>query len=113
VRNPRTGASIRWSGMRALSRTAKTIKIKGFPKHHKVKLFRVEVSTHRTDWVVTNDLTQDSSLATQDACGLRWKIEQFHREAKQLTGIERCQCRQSAHPAQSHRLRRAGVDSSR
>jgi DDE superfamily endonuclease len=67
----------------------KTIKIKGFPKHHKVKLFRVEVSTHRTDWVVTNDLTQDSSPAAQDACGLRWKIEQFHREVKQLTGTLR------------------------
>ncbi|KAA1015112.1 hypothetical protein FVF58_04095 [Paraburkholderia panacisoli] len=62
----------------------KTIKIKVFPKHHKVKLFRVEGSTHRTD-----HLTQDSSLATHNACGLRWKIEQFHREAKQLTGIER------------------------
>jgi hypothetical protein len=80
--------------MRALSH-GKTIKIKGFPKHHKVKLFRVEVSTHRTDWVVTNDLTQDSSQATQDACGPRCKIEQFHREAKQLTGIERCQCRKA------------------
>lgn len=73
----------------------KTIKIKGFAKHHKVKLFRVEVSTHRTDWVVTNDLTQDSSQATQDACGLRWKIEQFHREVKQLTGLQRCQCRKA------------------
>ena len=73
----------------------KTVKIKGFPKHHKVKLFRVEVSTHRTDWVVTNDQTQDSVQATQDACRLRWKIEQFHREAKQLTGIERCQRREA------------------
>jgi hypothetical protein len=73
----------------------KTIKIKGFPKHHKVKLFPVEVSTHRTDWVVTNDLTQDSSPAAQDACGLRWKIEQFHREIKQLTGLQRCQCRKA------------------
>jgi hypothetical protein len=73
----------------------KTIKIKGFPKDYKVKLFRVAVSTHRTDWVVTNDLTQDSLQATQDACRLRWKIEQFHREAKQLTGIERCQCRKA------------------
>ncbi|MEO6351497.1 MAG: hypothetical protein ABIO19_08760 [Burkholderiaceae bacterium] len=26
---------------------------------------------------------------------MRWKIEQFHREAKQLTGIERCQCRKA------------------
>jgi len=73
----------------------KTVKIKGFPKQHKIKLFRVAVSTHRTDWVATNDQTQDSVQATQDACRLRWKIEQFHREAKQLTGIERCQCRKA------------------
>ncbi|MEO6352884.1 MAG: hypothetical protein ABIO19_14805 [Burkholderiaceae bacterium] len=26
---------------------------------------------------------------------MRWKIEQFHREAKQRTGIERCQCRKA------------------
>ena len=25
--------------------------------------------------------------------GVRWKIEEFHRETKQLTGIEGCQCR--------------------
>ena len=73
----------------------KSIKIKGFPKDYKVKLFRVVVSTHRTDWIVTNDPTQDSSAATQEVCGIRWKIEQFHREVKQLTGIERCQCRKA------------------
>jgi hypothetical protein len=73
----------------------KTIKIKGFPKDHKVRLFRVEVSTHRTDWVVTNDPTQESMEATQKACGFRWKIEQWHREGKQVTGLERCQCRKA------------------
>jgi hypothetical protein len=73
----------------------KIIKIKGFPKEHRVKLFRVVASSRRTDWVVTNDLSQDSTQAAQDACGLRWKIEQFHREAKQLTGIEKCQCRKA------------------
>ena len=26
-------------------------------------------------------------------CRWRWKVEQFHREAKQLTGLENCQCR--------------------
>lgn len=26
-------------------------------------------------------------------CAVRWKIEQFHREVKQLTGIQNCQCR--------------------
>ena len=24
---------------------------------------------------------------------MSWKIEQFHREAKQVTGVENCQCR--------------------
>lgn len=73
----------------------KRIKIKGFPKDHKVQCFRVEVSTHRTDFVVTNDLTQDSTQATQQVCGFRWKIEQLHREGKQVTGLESCQCRKA------------------
>lgn len=73
----------------------KAIKIKGFPKQHKVKLFRVAVSTHRTDYVVTNDLTQNSTKATHQACGFRWRIEQLHREGKQLTGWEKCQCRRA------------------
>ena len=53
------------------------------------------MSTHRTDFVVTNDLTQDATEATQEACGFRWKIEQLHREGKQVTGLERCQCRKA------------------
>ncbi len=73
----------------------KQIKIKGFPKHHKVQLFRVAVSTHRTDFVVTNDVAQTTTEATQEACGFRWKIEQLHREGKQITGLERCQCRKA------------------
>ena len=28
-------------------------------------------------------------------CDIRWKIEEFHREIKQLTGIESCQCRKA------------------
>ena len=70
-------------------------KIKGFPKDHKGQCFRVEVSTHGTDYVVTNDVTQDSTAATQKACGYRWKIEQLHREGKQVTGLERGECRQA------------------
>ena len=73
----------------------KRIKIKGFPKDHKVHLFRVEVSTHRTDYVVTNDQAQDATEATPKVCGFRWKIEQLHREGKQVTGLERCQCRKA------------------
>ena len=73
----------------------KQIKIKGFPTNHTVHLFRVAVSTHRTDGIVTNDQTQDSTAATQEVCGYRWKIEQLHREGKQVTGLERCQCRKA------------------
>ena len=71
----------------------KTIKIQKFPENHKVKLFRVTVSTHRTDFVITNDEACDTTDDAQKACAIRWKIEQFHRELKQTTGIEKCQCR--------------------
>ncbi len=71
----------------------KRIKIRGFPKDKKVKLFRVTVSSHRTEFVATNDLTQADTDVVQDVCGIRWKIEEFHRELKQLTGVEACQCR--------------------
>ena len=35
----------------------KLIKINKFPRHKKVKLFRVTVSANRTEYVATNDLT--------------------------------------------------------
>ena len=73
----------------------KIIKIKGFPAQKKVKLFRVAVSTNRTDYVATNDLSQSSTNVVQKVCKIRWKIEEFHREIKQLTGIESCQCRKA------------------
>ena len=71
----------------------KLIKVKGFPKEHKVKLFRVVVHSRRTEWIVTYDLSRDWAHEAREVRGVRWKIEEFHREAKQLTGIERCQCR--------------------
>jgi hypothetical protein len=74
---------------------SKIVKIKGFPRDHKVKLFRVVLSTQRTDYVVTNDFAQNDTQVVQEVCGLRWKIEQFHREAKQVTGLEACQCRKA------------------
>ncbi len=47
------------------------------------------------DYIVTNNRTQDSIDAVKEIVGIRWKIEQLFREIKQLTGIERCQCRLS------------------
>lgn len=63
-------------------------------KLHKVKVFRV-ASSRRTDYVITNDLSQSDVSATQQASRSRWKIEQLHRESKQLTGLGKCQCRLS------------------
>ena len=85
--------SLTWSETEL--QAGKRIKIKGFPNDHKVQCFRVVVSTHRTDYVVTNDRTQASTAATQKACGYRWKIEQLHREGKQVTGLESCECRKA------------------
>ncbi len=59
-----------------------------------VKLFKLVATNGDIDWVVTNDL--DSAITTQvaqDANDVRWEVEQFHREFKQLTGSEKCQCR--------------------
>lgn len=71
----------------------KLVHLKGFPNGHQVKLFRLPLSTERTDYIVTNDRTQDEVKAVQEVCGFRWNVEEFHRETKQLTGIEACQCR--------------------
>jgi hypothetical protein len=73
----------------------KIIKIKGFPAQKKVKLFRVAVSTNRTDYIPTNDLSQSSTNVVEEVCKIRWEIEEFHREIKQITGIESCQCRKA------------------
>ena len=73
--------------------SGKTIKIKGFPRDKKVKIFWATVSANRTEYIVTNDLTQSSKDDVEFESQTRWKIEEFHREIKQLTGLEFCQCR--------------------
>jgi SRSO17 transposase len=71
----------------------KLVKVKGFAQATYLKLFRVVVSPDRTDYIVTNDVTQSDTAEAQQESGHRWKVEQFHREEKQVTGLERCQCR--------------------
>lgn len=85
--------ALQWSEEEKLR--GKNVHVKDFPKGHRLQLFRLVVSTDRTDYIVTNDVTQDSTAETREVCAIRWKIEQLHREAKQVTGLERCQCRKS------------------
>ena len=82
--------SLQWTVSEQTS--GKVVKLHKFPKDHKVKVFRVASSRH-TDYVVTNDVRQSDVSATQQMWGSRWKVEHFHRGAKRLTGLEKCQCR--------------------
>ncbi len=93
VINYRRVDSLSWNEQETAQ--GKNIHVKDFPKGHRLQLFRLVVSADRTDYVVTNDLTQDSTNETRQVCAIRWKIEQLHREVKQVTGLEQCQCRKS------------------
>jgi SRSO17 transposase len=85
-------SALDWFGDERLR--GKVVKINEFPKDYQVKLFRV-AATNRTEYVATNDFSQDSAVAVKAMCGIRWKIEQYHREGKQLLGLEKCQCRKA------------------
>lgn len=71
----------------------KMIRLKGMPEHLMMKMFSVAVSSNRTDCVVTNDTSQHCSDDTKKICAIRLFVKQFYREIKQVTGIDRCQCR--------------------
>jgi len=71
----------------------KTVTVSKFAKDYQQKLFRVTVSSDRTDFVLTNDISQNSIDDVRKVHAVRWTIEEFHRELKQLTGIEDCQAR--------------------
>ena len=49
----------------------------------------------QTDYIVTNDVSLTNSQRVMEINALRWKVEEYHRELKQLTGIEKCQCRKA------------------
>ncbi len=69
----------------------KTVNLKGLDLT--LKLFQIVLATGKTELIVTNDLTQNSTDDCQKETAIRWKIEQFHREEKQVTGIGKCECR--------------------
>jgi len=67
------------------------IKLKEIPFH--VTLFKVVATNGDIDWVITNDpATNLTSAIVRGRNDVRWDVECFHREIKQLTGIEKCQC---------------------
>ena len=74
----------------------KVVHLREFPQGLDLKLFRVAVSTDSTELVVTNDDSPSrEAQAVREAQGLRWKVEQFHRELKGITGVDACQSRKA------------------
>ena len=70
------------------------VKLKKVP--FKVKLFKVVAKNGGIDWLITNDLDETvTTQVAQEVDDLRWQVEEFHRELKQLTGSEKCQCRKA------------------
>ena len=69
-----------------------TVKLKEVP--FKVQLFKVVATNGDIDWMITHRTSGSiDTQVVQNENQVRWFIEQLHRELKQLTGIERCQCR--------------------
>lgn len=52
-------------------RQGKTLKVKGMPKHCKLKIFRVLVSTHRTDYLLTNEVERCDTAAAEHESSVR------------------------------------------
>ena len=70
------------------------IKLKEVP--FKVQLFKVVAPNGDIAWVITNHPEGFFTTSDiQDENAERWQIEQLHRELKQLTGSEKCECRKA------------------
>lgn len=63
--------------------------LKGFGK---IKLFKLVRPDDDIEYLATNDLSFPSS-DIRNAAARRWKVEEYHRGIKQLTGADRCQAR--------------------
>lgn len=86
-------AQIEWS--EAQLRNGIIVKLKEMP--FKVRLFKVVATNGDVEWVITNGdrPTEPTTHSVQEENEVRWQVEQFHREVKQLTGTEACQCRKA------------------
>ncbi len=68
-----------------------------------MRLFKIVAPNGDIDWLITNrsdtgEGDNQRAITAQDVeaqNALRWQIEQLHRELKQLTGSEKCQCRKA------------------
>jgi hypothetical protein len=83
--------SLEWS--EHTLRYGMVVKLKEMP--FKVRLFKIALPEGGIEWVITNGdrPTDTTTHVVQEENEVRWQVEQLHRELKQLTGIQGCQCR--------------------
>lgn len=70
-----------------------SVKLKDVP--FRLQLYKVVAPDGDIDWVVTNHPNPVTTEVIQQENNIRWKIEEMHRELKQLTGIEKCEARKA------------------
>jgi hypothetical protein len=67
-----------------------------FPVYLFVYLFKVVATDGDIDWIITNHPARELTTSDIQAMNaVRWHIEHLHRELKQLTGTEQCECRKA------------------
>lgn len=83
---------IEWTPLRLTEGVS--IKLKEMP--FRVQLFKVVATHGDIEWVITNHPQGTfTTFDIQNENAVRWQIEQLHRELKQLTGSEKCECRKA------------------
>ncbi len=71
--------------------TGQLVKLQELP--FKVRLFKLVAPDGDIEWVITNRPALTDRQLVQEENEVRWQVEQLHRELKQLTGSEKCECR--------------------
>lgn len=84
--------TIEWTAERLEPGVA--VKLKEVPFY--VQLFKLVATNGDIEWVITNHPPGTfTTSGIQKENAVRWQIEQLHRELKQLTGSEKCECRKA------------------
>jgi hypothetical protein len=75
----------------AIAATGTVVHLEGYGS---IRVFRIVAKDGTTDYWATSRLTMDEGerLRLADAS---WRIEEYHRGLKQVTNVERCQCRRA------------------
>jgi hypothetical protein len=74
------------------------IRLKGVSKRVPITLHRMAMNsradTEKYQYIATNDVIATTETVI-NSVGFRWKVEELHREVKQVTALEKCQCRKA------------------